>query len=336
MRIFISYASEDRRRVEEAALALQADGHEVFFDRTSLAGGDDYNAIIRERIADADLFVFMITASSLEEGSYTLTELRMAREKWPTPVGHVLPVLLEPCDIEEIPAYLRGVTFFEPEGDLAAELAAHLAKSPGRRTPLVLIAAVLVLAIVATVIFIKLRGGGTGNQEVNPPFVSTIEASQFLAAVSLPLDCEEDPSFCVNKTEYTLDSTSRLAEFGADMIRIERVAFGHLAPERSTSAFDITIRLENNSPQPILLDITPRFFELSDDQGRRAELLFFCCEASGEVLEVGATRTIRLIYSSPPGWWGKGIHAREIRFQITGLIPLLRGTWSWPPLATAD
>ena len=33
MRIFISYASEDRRQVEEVALALLADGHEVFFDR---------------------------------------------------------------------------------------------------------------------------------------------------------------------------------------------------------------------------------------------------------------------------------------------------------------
>ena len=120
------------------------------------------------------------------------------------------------------------------------------------------------------------------------------------------------------------------------MIRIERVAFGELAPERSSNAFDITISLENRSLKPILLDITPRFFELSDDQGRRAELLYFCCEADGDVLEVGAKRMIQLIFSSPPGWWGKGISAREISFRITGLLPLLRGTWSWPPLATAD
>jgi hypothetical protein len=40
--IFVSYASEQRTLAEEIALALRAEGHQAFFDRTELADGDAY------------------------------------------------------------------------------------------------------------------------------------------------------------------------------------------------------------------------------------------------------------------------------------------------------
>ena len=85
---------------------------------------------------EVDLFVFLITPASVRQGAYTLTELRNARERWAHPREHVLPVQLEPT-LPEIPAYLRGVTIFEPEGNAAAEVAAHLTRrrleAQGRR-----------------------------------------------------------------------------------------------------------------------------------------------------------------------------------------------------------
>ena len=67
-----------------------------------------------------------ISPHAIEPGSYTLTELRMAQERWPHPGRRVLPVMLEPTEIERVPAYLRAVTIFQPAGNVAAELAAHL------------------------------------------------------------------------------------------------------------------------------------------------------------------------------------------------------------------
>jgi hypothetical protein len=47
MKIFLSYAAEDRARAEEIALALRNDGHEVFFDRSRRSGGENYHRVNR-------------------------------------------------------------------------------------------------------------------------------------------------------------------------------------------------------------------------------------------------------------------------------------------------
>jgi hypothetical protein len=56
-------------------------------------------------------------------GAYTLTELGFARERWPHPAGHILPVMVAPTAPETVPPYLRAVTLLEPRGNVAAEVA---------------------------------------------------------------------------------------------------------------------------------------------------------------------------------------------------------------------
>jgi hypothetical protein len=123
MRIFLSYASEERDTVERAHYALVARGHDVFFDREDLPAGQEYDAAIGKAIDACDLFVFLITPASVETGRYTLTELRLASARWPHPGGVVLPVLLRPTEHDAIPAYLRAVNILEPQGNVAAEIA---------------------------------------------------------------------------------------------------------------------------------------------------------------------------------------------------------------------
>ena len=120
MRIFLSYASEDRARVEPIRLALGAQGHEVFFDRESLPPGDAFDARIRQGIERSHLFIILLSPDTVDAGSYTLTELDIARETWANPAGHVLPVLIRPMPLETIPAYLKAVTLLETDGNLAA------------------------------------------------------------------------------------------------------------------------------------------------------------------------------------------------------------------------
>ena len=58
MKIFLTYASEDKDTAEQVYLALVGSNHTVFFDRASLPPGVDYNARIRQAILDSDLLVF--------------------------------------------------------------------------------------------------------------------------------------------------------------------------------------------------------------------------------------------------------------------------------------
>ena len=85
MNIFLSYSSDRRDIAEQVSLALTGSGHKVFFDRDSLPAGDDYHVRIRKGVENSDVFVFLISPRAVAPGSYALTELKYARQKWPDP-----------------------------------------------------------------------------------------------------------------------------------------------------------------------------------------------------------------------------------------------------------
>jgi hypothetical protein len=100
-------------------------------------------------------------------------------------------------------------------------------------------------------------------------------------------------------------------------------------------AFSVRLSVSNTTDELILLDLTPRFFELADEHGRRAELVYFCCEADGDTLPPGQQRRLDLIYRSAAGWEGNQTTPGWIHFRVSGLSPIVRATWSLRPLATA-
>lgn len=157
MNIFISYASEQRATAEEIALALCGEGHRVFFDRSELPEGDAYNAQIREAIRDCDLLVFLVSPEALSEGRYTLTELKFAQEKWRSPAGRLLPVVVRPVPSATIPPYLRAVVALRPAGSAAAEVVAAVSRMSrprwariARRAAIPLTVVVLIAAAIGT------------------------------------------------------------------------------------------------------------------------------------------------------------------------------------------
>jgi sulfatase modifying factor 1 len=123
MRIFLSYASEDRASADAVRLALQGDGHDVFFDREDLPPGGEFHARIRRGIEESDLVIFLVSPKTLDAGSYTLTEISIAEKTWPTPDDRILPVLLERVKTQDLPAYLSAVTFIDTPGNIPAEVA---------------------------------------------------------------------------------------------------------------------------------------------------------------------------------------------------------------------
>ncbi len=131
MKIFLSYASEQSELAKEIALALRAEDHTVFFDRSSLTPSESYNAEIREAIEESHLFVFLISPHSVSAGRYTLTELEFAEHKWPKPWGQVLPVMTMSTPKASIPVYLRSATILQPSGNIAATVAAAVHRMAG-------------------------------------------------------------------------------------------------------------------------------------------------------------------------------------------------------------
>lgn len=122
MKIFISYASENRQIAEQVHLALTGADHDTFFDQSNLPVGKNYHERIRCAVEASDMFVFLASPESTSKGSYALTELKYAKNKWRHPSGHVVPVRIGNVSWEDIPEYLKSVTVLEPEGNIAAEI----------------------------------------------------------------------------------------------------------------------------------------------------------------------------------------------------------------------
>ena len=124
MRVFLSYASEDREQAKLIAASIGARGHKVFFDRDDLPAGQSYEDQIEDAIRRSALMVFLISPNSIEPGRFTRTELAFAQRNWHQARNRVLPVMLRPTPINQVPSYLRTVTILEPEGNISAEVAA--------------------------------------------------------------------------------------------------------------------------------------------------------------------------------------------------------------------
>jgi hypothetical protein len=137
MRVFVSYASEQRGVAERLAIGLRGADHDVFFDRDALPPGGSYDDRIRAAVRRSHLVVFLVSRESLSKGAYSLTELGFAQQRWPDPSGRVLPVLVDDTPIDTLPAYLRAVSVLQPAGDLVAEVldaaARHASERRARR-----------------------------------------------------------------------------------------------------------------------------------------------------------------------------------------------------------
>ena len=128
MKVFLSYASEQRDLAHNLAQRLKSAGIDVFFDRESITPSDSFDTVIRQAIAGANIFVFLASPDSLRPGAYTLTELRFAQERWPAASGRVLTVVVGGSTIESLPTYLRSVSILQPAGDTIAETVAAVSK----------------------------------------------------------------------------------------------------------------------------------------------------------------------------------------------------------------
>jgi formylglycine-generating enzyme required for sulfatase activity len=217
MRVFLSYASEDRASADAVRLALQGDGHDVFFDREDLPPGGEFHTRIRRGIEESDLVIFLVSPKTLDSGSYTLTEISIAEKRWPTPDDRILPVLLAQVKAQDLPAYLSSVTFLATRGNIPAEVADavdRIARARRRRRlhKIVPIAAACVLAAVATSWYFASRDAPTTRAGKDGAPSALVPAGKFTMG-----DDESSPKRQLYVDAFYMDrfetTTGRYAKF---------------------------------------------------------------------------------------------------------------------------
>jgi formylglycine-generating enzyme required for sulfatase activity len=217
MKIFLSYASQDREIAQSIHRALLEQGHDVFFDREDLPPGEEFHTQIRRAIDGSDLFVFLISESAIDAGSYTLNELDIAEKNLKQASGRLLPVLLKPIPVDQIPIFAKSVTLLQSPGNIPAAVAEAVSRiaSKQRRSLLwkAVGGAVAVALIGVGVWFARTTGepASTVNGRDRAPLV-LVPAGKFIMG-----DDIESPQREIFLDAYYIDryevTTSRYAKF---------------------------------------------------------------------------------------------------------------------------
>jgi DNA gyrase inhibitor GyrI len=123
--VFLCYAQELHSVAEGIHQTLVNSGHNVFIDRRSITTASEHHAAISAAIALSDIAVYLISPKSVADGAYTLTELGLMRDKWPSAVDRIISVLPQGSTVtmDQVPVYAKSVSVLRIDGDLVAEVA---------------------------------------------------------------------------------------------------------------------------------------------------------------------------------------------------------------------
>jgi hypothetical protein len=126
MHIFLTFASEQKSIAEKVASSLRSRGFNVFVDNDDLPPGHGHPERVENAIKASDYFVLLVSPQSLHQASDSHTALEFARHKWRNQHGHILPVMVAPTEMAELPEFLRAATVLEPKDEVATEVASYV------------------------------------------------------------------------------------------------------------------------------------------------------------------------------------------------------------------
>ena len=82
LKIFLSYASQDKPVVRRLSLRLIGEGWiDTWFDEKKLFPGQDWRLKIEDAVETSDIVIICLSTDSVSKAGYVQKELRYAREK---------------------------------------------------------------------------------------------------------------------------------------------------------------------------------------------------------------------------------------------------------------
>lgn len=111
LKIFLSYASQDKPLVRELSRRLVGEGWiDTWQDEKSLLPGQDWRIKIEEAVEDADVVIIVLSQNSVTKEGHVQKELRYAREialEKPEDAIFLIPLRLDECEVP------RGLRFYQ-------------------------------------------------------------------------------------------------------------------------------------------------------------------------------------------------------------------------------
>lgn len=102
LRVFISYAREDRREARRLYNFLDAAGIECWLDDVRLRGGDDWRMTIADAVRNAHVVLVLLSNASVQKEGYVQKEIRLAldaADEKPEGALYIIPLLLDACGV---------------------------------------------------------------------------------------------------------------------------------------------------------------------------------------------------------------------------------------------
>lgn len=118
-RIFISYAHNDSRQVEQIYQFLKANSHRPWMDVHDIIGGEDWQRAIRKSIRESDIFLFCLSTKSYNRRGMIQRELRLGQDEMTmlTPGDiYLIPLRLEECSLPETLESYQAIDWFAADG----------------------------------------------------------------------------------------------------------------------------------------------------------------------------------------------------------------------------
>lgn len=102
--LFLSYAREDKKPVEQIYERLMSAGYKPWMDTKDLLPGEDWEPSIRRAIRASSFFIFCLSPHSVSKRGFCRKEIKIALDIWDEKLNsdiYLIPVRLVACDAPE-------------------------------------------------------------------------------------------------------------------------------------------------------------------------------------------------------------------------------------------
>lgn len=128
LRVFVSYASEDKESVLTLCQKLSLENIDVWFDAQKILPGQDWESEIRMAIRNSDAVIICVSKGSFEKEGYVQKEIKIAldiADEKPEGTIFIIPAKLENCLVPNALSRWQWVNLYEFDGYLKLTQSLH-------------------------------------------------------------------------------------------------------------------------------------------------------------------------------------------------------------------
>lgn len=117
MKVFLSYAKEDKEKVLECYTLLKSKFFEPWMDEHDLLPGQNWDECLKSNMTDSDVVLAFLSKNSVTKTGYVQRELKYfldKRKDFPTNFIYLIPILLDDCKVPQEVA--REIQFINING----------------------------------------------------------------------------------------------------------------------------------------------------------------------------------------------------------------------------